>query len=221
MSSVAFPAVTFCPENLPLMILSCTTERSGLLTSNCPPQTITTTYVVVEGINQTCYTFNSQGTIMSQGEHDELAIELYINNTNWMNYEPVIGALCFVHDPNTPPMLEQESTFVVSGGKITSVFLSVNVIHYLNGTIERDWVATHSSASVDLNANPAAQTIFDTDFVIINPGVFNVTQYYAYTVHQWIGEVGGFACLLIFLHRTVVFLIMFIVHRRYPPVEHL
>lgn len=41
-------------------------------------------------------------------------------------------------------------------------------------------------------------------------------QYVAYNKDMWIGEVGGFTCLLTFLHMAVVWILMFIYRRVRP-----
>jgi hypothetical protein len=218
MAQVPYPAVTFCPESLPLLHNSCIIERSGITVGKCD-STMTIIHHVVEGINQTCFKYNSLGTVMSTGDHDELAVKISLDTSKgWGTIEPIVGALLFIHDPNVVPELQQESTFMVDAGHVTTVFLSANYLTYMNGTKEVDWIATHSAASV---ADPTMNTTFDVDFMIIAAGVNNVTQYYVYTVDQWIGEVGGFASLMLFLHRTVLWIIMFFVNRSYPAVEQL
>jgi hypothetical protein len=55
--------------------------------------------------------------------------------------------------------------------------------------------------------------IIDIDFVFPRQEVIVNAEYYNYAPNNWIGEVGGLAFLLWFLHWTVTAIILFVISR--------
>jgi len=205
--SVNFPAITFCPlGDVPLQPEECIFEVKEVHTLNCL-SAIKQTQFYFEGFTKNCWTFNSDSAIKATSADDELAIALSINSTAYLpGQEPIMGALCIIHNADQPAVLQHESSFAVDVGKVTDVWLKKLEIKHINGTLEEQVVAGQVSA-VSVWDSAVANHV-DVDFVFTDgPGVYETTEFYTYTVDIWIGEVGGFACLMTFLHQAVMFLI--------------
>jgi len=208
-SPVEFPAVTFCPlVNTVLVPLACVTETALVNTSNCM-STVTTQMVNVEGVQRSCITFNSAETLLSRTTNDEMAMRVWINAAQVPPDEP-FGALVMLHDADELPQLEAESSFLADVGELIECWVNLYEIHHINGVIEDDYVSTVSSAGYKPTAPNDSTNVMDVDIQFVQQGVFVAQEYYVYTIYNWFGEVGGFACLLMFLQTTFVWLVMLI-----------
>lgn len=88
-----FPVVTLCPVE-PVStssIIECELEKGGAPVGNCF-STIVQSTLIVEDTPHSCFTINSQGTLNSDQNADELAIQLYINHTLLPPADPILGA---------------------------------------------------------------------------------------------------------------------------------
>lgn len=127
--------------------------------------------------------------------------------------EPILGATVLVHTSGSAPTLSEESTFMAEVGHVTMVWLTLHNLTEIDGTNEVEFAVHYSAAPVN---TPTQDNVIDVDFVFAKQGYWTETEYYIYTPDQWIGEVGGFACLMMFLHRAVMFIIMFIAKKASP-----
>jgi len=211
-SPVHFPAVTFCPlVNTVLIPLACVTETALVATSNCM-STVTNNTVNIEGVVRNCITFNSNdnNALSSSTTNDELAVRVYINASQVPPDEP-IAALVMLHDGDEAPEIEAESSFLADVGELTEVWVSLYEIHRINGAVEDDYIATVSAAEYQPTSPQDPTSVMDVDIQFIQQGKYVSQEYYVYTTYNWFGEVGGFACLLMFLQITFVWLVMLVV----------
>jgi len=206
-TQIDFPAITFCPLGvIPLTPVECVLEVKEVHTNNCLSSAVQTA-VYFEGVTKNCWTFNSNAALKVNSIDDELAIGLSLNFSQYgPDDEPLMGALVIVHSSTVGAVISHETSFAVDVGKVTEAWLQRYETNLINGTMVPTYVqAQVSSVSV---WNPKVNSTVDVDFVFTDgPGAYVVTQYYSYTVDIWIGEVGGFACLMLFLHMAVMFLI--------------
>jgi len=209
---VHFPAVTFCPlVNTNLTAIACITETALAKTGDCM-NTVTSRVFTVEGVQRTCLTFNSydMNSLASATTNDELAVRVHINSSQVPPDEP-LGALVMLHDADVSPELEAESSFLADAGELIECWVKLYEYHFINGTIEDDYISTVSAAAIVPTPPLDSQNIMDVDIQFIEQGVFITQEYYVYTKYNWFGEVGGFACLLMFLQIAFVWLVMIIV----------
>lgn len=208
---INFPAITVCPlDNVSTLVaLECAHEHDGQLVLNCSAPTVD--YVVSEGVNLTCMTFNnppSNGVVIQATSVDEeIAIEIQVQPNRLLS--EAFGVIVLLHDQGVPPEISEGSSMLVDTGELTEFWLSKTVDTEIDGTVEVSWTA--EVTAVTLNPNVVGvntSMIVDMDFAFTEVGYYNEQQYYAYTVDNWIGEVGGLAALLLFLHRAFLFLVM-------------
>jgi len=213
-SSIPFPVVTMCPfVPVPVMnIVECELELNGNPVGDCYG-TITTQMFSVEGQPRSCFVINTQGTLNSDQNADELAIQVYINSTLLPAYEPVLGVFVLINAPNQPTILKTGSSFIADGGKLTEAYIRMDETHHLNKSVSTTYSASPSAAS---NRDPKMVDTIDVDFWFTDQGAFIHQEYVAYNVDNWIGEVGGFTCLLTFLHMAVLWIIMAIYRQAKP-----
>jgi len=214
-TSVPYPAVTVCPlVAIPITAIECIRETATVEVEVCSAPAYTKVYNI-EGINHNCLTFNDPqnnvGKILTaNSSNDEFTIIVQVNVSAVPPGEQ-IGCLVMVHDQGFDPELEEEETFIASAGQVTEIFMSRYHYTFINGSSETEYIVRASGSAVTPEAGEDVTTLVDMDFVYTNFGIYEESEYYAYTVDQWIGEVGGFACLMIFLHHSFVWLVMTII----------
>jgi len=211
-NSIVFPAITVCPlVNVPIAPLECMREISNQEVEDCLSTVYTRTYNI-EGTDHLCLTFNdpqsSSGSVMSASSvNDELAVIVYINSTAVPPGEQ-IGAIVFVHPQGSDPELEVEETFITETGVVTEVWLQQNHRIYANKSEEYDYLVRSYAGVLKPEPGEDVLTIVDMDFVYPRIEILQHREYFVYSVDVWIGEVGGVAFLLFFLHKSFLFLAM-------------
>jgi len=215
-TAINFPAVTACPiVPARLVQMECIKEMGTTMVADCS-STVYQRPFQIEGAIHQCLTFNDpqDGTpvFTSSSSADEFAIKIAINVSDIPQGEP-IGVLIIVHEQQTAPILEEEASFLANVGEITQGWLQLSEFHRINGLQELDFKVVASAANakeivVGENAN-----IVDIDFVFPRQEVIVNTEYYNYIPDNWIGEVGGLAFLLWFLHWSVTAIILFVISR--------
>jgi len=217
MASIPFPAVTICSV-VPARIaaIECQHEVAVLVTEFCLSTVYPRNYTI-EGLTHSCLTFNDpQNGMMpfsSASVNDELAIQVSVNSSDVPNGEP-IGVLVMIHVQGIAPVIEDDSSFIANVAEVTEAWLRYEQTNLINGAQgEPDYMATVSAATKKEDATQDYVNVADIDFSFTQQGAFINTQYYAYTPDNWIGEVGGLACLLWFLHWFFCGIIMFIANR--------
>jgi len=220
-SKVNFPAVTLCPlESTPLLMVpkECLYESSQVESTSCLPWVKGQSFNF-EGVYYNCFTFNDPpnpaNILASTSLNDELVIQLYVNKTLIVEE---LGALCMIHDQGVIPELETHSAFLVDVGKVTDIWMRKDVLTEINGVVEVDWSATISTLTLIEPLPEIPSTLIDLDFAMEEQGYYQVKEYYVYTTNNWIGEVGGLACLLMFLHQSFCFIVMTIVAYYYNKI---
>jgi len=209
-TSVPFPVFTFCPlVPITLVGTECELEKDDNAIGSCL-NTMTASSIMIENKLHNCLSFNVQGTLNSNQTVDEIGIQIFINKTQLPLDDPISGAFVILHTPGTTPEIEAESTFVADVGELTEVFLRLEQTTFLDGSVELDYL---SSASGAANQDPTMANTIDIDFWFNPQGMYVNQQFLNYTVDNWIGEVGGFACLLSFLHYFLVWVIIAIYRR--------
>lgn len=216
-----------------MTVVECELELNDSPVGACDPSTIVSSSLIVEGVLHQCISFNALGTISSDPTVDELAILVSINSSLLPATDPVLGAFVIVHEVGEPPLLEIGTSFVADGGKLTEAFLRMDETHDLDDSVTSEYTVSASSAS---SRDPTMADTMDVDFWFANPvilflflnksklknflkkGAYVHTQYLNYTVDMWIGEVGGFTCLLTFLHTAVLWIFM-LIYRRIKPEQ--
>jgi len=209
---VAFPAITVCPL-VPTLLqaLVCVKETSLVVDSDC----ISTVYqkqFTIEGLTHNCLTFNDPKDptqiLISTTTKDELAIRVYINASD-VPADEAIGALVLLHVQGIDPTLSLESSFVSDVGKLTEVWLRLDILEDEQRNHLSSWyTASHSAVSYKEVKPGDALSVMDIDLQFAQQGAYDNIQYYVYTPDNWIGEVGGFTCLMWFLHWAVLNIIV-------------
>jgi len=209
MASLDFPAITFCPL-VPTVLkpVLCVKETALVEVADCSTTAYTRSFNI-EGLYHQCITFNDpqdgSPRLTSLSLDDEVAIRVYINASQVPPDEP-IGALVMVHVQGVDPVLDDQNSFVSDIGKLTEVWLSLDTGTTPDGTefVSKYYRAVASYVTYQ-EVNPGdSKSIMDVDFQFAKQGVYDYEQYYVYAPNNWIGEVGGLAFLLWFLHWAVV-----------------
>jgi len=208
-TNVNFPAITICPlDNAPLTQRECVYETSGVEKSMCL-NTVSSQIYNIEGVPYSCLTFNSiaKNQVVSTSTNDEVAVQVSLN-PNLITPDEPIGAIVIIHDVNESPFIESHSSFTCQPGSTYEVWLRLDEFVFMNGTTEKDYTSTVSSAIFKpLTANEST-TVIDLDFSFLEQGFFVNTEYRPYNRFNWYGEVGGVACLLMFLQIAFVWIVM-------------
>jgi len=211
---LTFPAVTVCPieKNLDITPTFCQLEVSDNPTGyNCsrPFGRV----VVVSGVGYRCWTFNDDGAIKQSSLKDELAVEVGVNESQVVDH---LGVLVILHDQGADPSHQLGRSFWAGMGKLTEVYLRLDQYNPISGATENRWSAAQVGS---LNRKEEHDDEVEIDFSIPpvegQMGFFVDREYYVYDQNNWYGEVGGLACLLLFLHGTFCYLFMEVVSRVY------
>jgi len=220
-SSVNFPAVSLCPLfPMQMVPVECVKEIASVETDDCLPYVYSILYNL-EGSAHTCYTFNDPAQFGKSPYYantldNELTIGAFLNQSLVPEGEP-IGVIVMIHPQGTPPTIEETSSFVANIDTTMEVWIQCHNYTLINGTSFTDYVASASGAK--LNPEPDEPSVVDIDIVFTGSiGVYQHSEYYSYTPNNWIGEVGGLACLLLILHGVFVYLVMLAIapiYRRY------
>jgi len=220
-SSVNFPAVTVCPleKYTPLTPIECLHESNGVEDANCSAYIHPDTYTF-EGNLLNCFTFNdpsdSSKVINCGASTDELAVVNIINGTG---AHEEVGAFVMIHDQGTTDTLNDYNGFVVDAGKLTEFWLQKYTITHIDGSTQNKWYAKMTSATLRYPSqnpnNTLSALVIDMDFSFTSVGVYQSMEYYVYTRNNWIGEVGGLAALLLFLHGAFMVIAMAIIEQLY------
>jgi len=215
--TIAFPAVTVCPVwPAQIKALECQKEVIFAVVSTC----LNTAYFrnfTIEGYTHSCLTFNdpidSTQILTSSGSDHEFAIQVFVNPADIIPGEPV-GALVMVHSQGVEPEVEADQSFMANVGEVTEAWLELYETTLIDGSRGPDDHKTVTSAS-NRKENITGETasIVDIDFIYVEQIVYQNKQYYTYVPDNWIGEVGGLACLLWFLHWAFCSIVLFIVSK--------
>jgi len=212
-NQVNYPAITICPLEpfTPIISFECVHETRGIVDFNCS-SFVHTDAVQFEGRNMSCFTFNdpsssSSNIVYANSTNEELAISVIINATNAVE---VIGGLVILHEQGVAPALSTGNSFLADVGELKEVYLSKYIEELIDDSTVIYWTGTASSASLK-EAGSISSIVISIDFIFDTLGVYNVEEYYTYEVDNWIGEVGGLAALLLFLHGAFVLIVMEII----------
>jgi len=216
---VNFPAVTACPlEPYNVVPTDCIKETalSPYPTGFCLDYVYQRAHVF-EGFNYTCHTFNdpnpSQGQPMqSNSIQDLLELRLFINASLIPAGEPQ-GLFVMLHPQGEDPQIELSTSFVAGLGDLTQVWIEKEQVTQINGTSFVMFQAT--AGNVPKQGSGFENNVLEILIAYTQQGYTQTNEFYAYSKDNWIGEVGGFAALMLFLHGTLVFLVMSIVGRIY------
>jgi len=214
-SSVQFPAFTFCPliPGVTVNSIFCYKEIKMQPVANCGGTTTTRSFIF-EGLSRNCITFNEASPFSSNALEEEIGLRVFFNSTMVPVDEP-FGCLVLVHPQGQEPVLTVTSTFTADVGKLTEGWIRKETTNYLTGTTQDSFtVVTSAVTSKITDLDPT--TIIDVDLQYAEQGYYLSQEYYVYTTYNWFGEVGGFACLLLFLYWAVMGIIDFIASRLPP-----
>jgi len=217
---ITFPAVSICPVDLGVNVTDekCSRERHDNFAEDCskPSHNI----IIVSGLPYNCLTYNNDGLIKQLSTADELELEVEVHGPNQTE---ALGVLVILHDQGVDPSHQVTRSFWASCGKMTEVYLRLGKYQYIqSGLVENRWTAAQVS-ELSYKTNGMDEDMWE-HVVIIDfqlppvdgqPGWYNAQEYYVYDLNNWYGEVGGLACLLLFLHGTFCYLFMEVVSRVY------
>lgn len=128
------------------------------------------------------------------------------NNSTQVPEDEGIGAYIILHPQETVPVVSDHNTFVADITKQTFAHLKSIKTTYLNGTEGGSYeVSTVSSVTIQ-DTQPDAAFAVEVVLSFGQQGIYYAQEYYYYTIYNWFGEVGGFSCLMIFLHRAVLWI---------------
>jgi len=215
-NNLNFPAITVCPMYpTTITAVECVKETKEVDGTNCIGFVYPKQYMI-EGIMFGCLTFNdppvSSNVITSTSIADELALRVAVNTTVIPALEDV-GILVTVHPQHTDPVISQQNSFVADVAKLAECWLRLDRLVRLDGSTQDNYSISVSSVTVQPGPNGEQLNVVDLDFVFMQQGIFMNNQYYVYTQYNWYGEVGGFACLMLFLYWAVMFIAGLIIRR--------
>ena len=219
---VNFPAITVCPGHpaAAISVFACVKETSLVTVAQCAaPIPIQISFVVV---SHNCCIVNdparqTPGSVPLQATslNDELALR--VNVTVLPPADEPIGAYVLVHYQGEMPIVEIDNSFTMDVGKLSEVIVHLQNYVYLNGSVEWDFHAMSSNSQLVPDPTAPGSYTMDMDITFADQlGVYVTTEFRAITPGVWIAEVGGLACLLLFLHRGLTLIIMMFLARNLP-----
>lgn len=213
-NQIAFPAVTICPLHYQTKIspISCVkqTALEDVRTKDDCKSPIYYRNVTVRGIEYRCITANDPKGIFvkpypvlqSESLSDQIKIVVTIDTTS-LPFDSPIGALVMIHSNLTNPILSQGSSFEADVGRRNLALMKKYTHQFLNGSSSDTFTISSSSVTLPSLSNNRVEVIV----TYTDQGIYEAREYYVYTIYNWFGEVGGFACLMWLLQLAVVFII--------------
>jgi len=150
--------------------------------------------------------------MQSNSIQDLLELRLFINASLIPAGEPQ-GLFVMLHPQGEDPQIELSTSFVAGLGDLTQVWIEKEQVTQINGTSFVMFQAT--AGNVPKQGSGFENNVLEILIAYTQQGYTQTNEFYAYSKDNWIGEVGGFAALMLFLHGTLVFLVMSIVGRIY------
>jgi len=212
--TVKYPSVTVCPlsQNIPLQPIDCILEYQEVSFLDCM-FAVRPIAILYDGKNRTCFTFNYDGSLVSKSPNDDFTVKVALDTATASN-DTLLGVVTFLHSENEEPTLNTVGSFIADVGKFTNVWLRINYYEYVDNSKKVQYTANKvSSASI---ASLPVPGFVQLNFLFPESGVYKTTEYYPYTIHNWIGEVGGFACLMTFIHFTIIIILTLILMKLTP-----
>lgn len=209
---VLFPVITICPTNYQYSLIPTACVKQTALqstqTRDVCENSIYTREVNIRGVTYPCFTINDPKgkfvvpypPLSSSSVADQIRVEIF-SNTSSMPPNTRVGAFIILHTNTTPPNVTRDNSFIADSGKSTLGLLRRITHKYLSGATNDSFVVETSVASL------FGSSIENTEVILsyTEEGYYISTEYYDYTIYNWFGEVGGFACLMLFLHWSVGF----------------
>lgn len=211
---VLFPVITICPTNFqyPLTPIECVkqTALERIQTRDVCKNSIYARQVNIRGITYPCFTVNDPKgkfvvpypPLTSSSVADQIRIEIF-SNTSAMQPNTRVGAFVILHTNTTSPNITRDNSFIADSGKSTFGLMKRIIHKYLSGATNDTFVVETSVATLLGGSIDNIEVILSYN----EEGIFVSTEYYEYTIYNWGGEVGGFACLMLYLHWTIGFFV--------------
>jgi len=212
-ATVTFPAVTFCPFHQAIVLNpnGCVFETAGNVVSQCT-STVYRRQVTLVGLQVNCWTFNEpqdgSAPLIATSTSDEIAVSVAVDTTTVLPGEPY-GALVMLHAQGLQPSYDQYS-FLADVGGATEVLARASTYVTLNSTVTKSFQNTATTSRQAPVNNGDSTTVQSVDIQFSAMGVYNTQEVRFFDPDAWIGEVGGLVCLLMLLHKVLVWLFMIV-----------
>ncbi|TPX30158.1 hypothetical protein SmJEL517_g06217 [Synchytrium microbalum] len=209
-----FPALTICPETAG-SIVSITTcyVANATTTTNCDSTGIYIKNTTFDGVNQTCIAINDiPGMIMSANtEADVLFIAAHVSN---VSVGGASGVLVNAHGQGENRM-DFDSYFAASAYTLTEGSLRKIYRIDLNDTVTVDYESKATHLDLNVNTVLGGSNIMPFEMEFRYPRLEYVYErtFFPLDANNWLGEVGGVAALLLFLHRAVMSILVIVMCR--------
>ncbi|KAJ3038023.1 hypothetical protein HDV00_001067 [Rhizophlyctis rosea] len=203
-----FPSLTICPEyaGATVQIASCHVDKT-VVRADCDAKGTYARSYTFEGQTLNCSAVNDwPGTAMLAGSNqDVLRITGNLYGTEWGSPEGILVAAHPQMVDGQQPTVDYENFFAVSAMSLTEV-AARKVFHIdRTGEIRLDFEVKASSIRLKLNETTYTSINQPRPFIIeFRYPKLEVTYEKSFLVldmNNWLGEVGGVACLLFFLLR--------------------
>jgi len=166
-------------------------EQGATVVSNCLSQVIHFS-MVIEGTTLACLQYNNvpASPFLATSSSSELGTRTLVDFSRVPLGEP-LGVYVIVHQQGVAPPFTWNNVFIGDPGDVTLALLQNTTLVYANGSSVVNFGVSISKAATA--ANDTASTN---------------SQVPIYIQHEWIGEVGGLAALLYFLHQTIMWIVL-------------
>jgi len=212
-SSMALPALTVCPM-FPQSVINateCVFEQGATVVSNCLSQVIHFS-MVIEGTTLACLQYNNvpASPFLATSSSSELGTRTLVDFSRVPLGEP-LGVYVIVHQQGVAPPFTWNNVFIGDPGDVTLALLQNTTLVYANGSSVVNFGVSISKAATAANDTASLNTV-DIDVIYPQMIAFTNSQVPIYIQHEWIGEVGGLAALLYFLHQTIMWIVLVVLY---------
>jgi len=216
-ASVTYPAFVICPMRATaIQLTECTKQTGAQTTGDCTNTAFSQTFIVEEFI-YSCLVVNNpldgSAPLAATNPNDLLNIEVTLLNTSNIIQGQPVGVYVVLYEQLHAPAFEVASSFVAGPGQWTEVWLQLNEIHNLDGTVTNDYTAIATSVPIQENIAGSYNSTIALGLGFANQGVAYTSIYYIYSTNNWVGEIGGLAFLLYMLHWVFCGILLFAYER--------
>jgi len=207
-TAMTLPVLTVCPMFVQSVLspLECVFEDGPTVVADCLSQVVTV-QVTIENIQLNCLQYNNiAAPFVATSSASELGSKTYVDSSLVPVGEP-IGLYAMVHTQSVAPVFGWNNVFIGNPGDVHLVLLqNTTHIHADGSTQEVNFAISVSHAGTALNDTTSTKTV-DVDVIYPQMVAYYDTEVPIYVQHSWVGEIGGLAALLFFLHNAVMWLL--------------
>ncbi|KAJ3416779.1 hypothetical protein HDV05_000153 [Chytridiales sp. JEL 0842] len=211
-----FPAVTMCADDpaATVTLVSCN-KVSTASTLRCDNAGVSARNITFMGETLNCVTVNGALGQIFEAENvsDVLSISLTVRGTRVLKSN---GVLAQLHDNNSTIdklSVEYENMFAASAFALTHVVARKVLEIDLSNNYQTAYESKASQMMLNVPSNNVEDAPITIEIKYPKLEVLYQKEFLPLDMNNWLGEVGGVAALLMFLQRTLIFFVSFVLLR--------